>query len=63
MPTKEEFSARIATGLAKRKAAQKALRDAERDQSDADWSIMCGYLRERSDGRGKKCINPSFYQC
>lgn len=63
MPTKEEFSARIAAGLAKRKAAQKAIKDAERDQSDADWSIIYGYLRERSDGRGKKSMNPSFYQC
>ena len=63
MPTKEEFTARIASGLAKRKRERQAIQDAERDQSDADWEVMCGYLREKSNGHGKKCMNPSFYQC
>lgn len=62
MPTKEEFTHRIAAGLAKRKRERAAERDAEFDEK-TDFRVIAGYMREKGNGHGKKCLNPSFFQC
>ena len=60
MCSKQDFAERIMQGIADRKAAREA---AEIEEQERRLAQHRGYLRDKTDGHGKKLLSGQFYQC
>lgn len=58
--SKQDFAERILQGIADRKAAREA---AEIEEQERRAKEKSGYLRDKSNGHGKKLLSGQFYQC
>lgn len=58
--SKQDFAERMMQGIADRKAAREAAEIAEMERSAREKN---GYLRDKSNGHGKKLLSGQFYQC